>query len=59
VFALERQFGEFKANEAILTDAMFELPSEEGENGRVLSVDRSYAEQRLGKMSLKTLKAVS
>ncbi len=45
--------------EAILTDAMFEMPSEEGENGRVLTVDRSYAEQRLGKMSLKTLKAVS
>ncbi|AVR45354.1 ATP-dependent Clp protease ATP-binding subunit ClpX [Christiangramia fulva] len=42
--------------EAILTDAMFELPeSGEGE----LSVDREYAEDKLNKSTMSKLKAVS
>jgi len=43
--------------ETILTDAMFELPSVEEE--QTLVVDKNYASQRLEKMSLKALKAVS
>lgn len=43
--------------ETILTDAMFELPS--AEDDHKLTVDKSYAAQRLDKMSLKALKAVS
>lgn len=43
--------------ETILTDAMFELPSMEDENELV--VDKEYASNRMEKMSLKALKAVS
>ncbi len=43
--------------EAILTDAMFDLPSEE--EATTLKVDKAYAAQKLEKMSLKALKAVS
>lgn len=42
--------------ETILTDAMFDLPSEEEESALV--VDREYAAQKMEKMSLKALKAV-
>ncbi|MCC8359944.1 MULTISPECIES: ATP-dependent Clp protease ATP-binding subunit ClpX [Salinimicrobium] len=42
--------------EAILTDAMFEMP--EG-NTNVLEVDRDYAEEKLDKSGIKRLKAVS
>lgn len=42
--------------EAILTDAMFELPeSEEGE----FTVTREYAEDKLNKSTISKLKAVS
>lgn len=44
--------------EAILNDAMFELPSNEKEE-QSLIVDRAYAAQRIDKMSLNALKAVS
>mgnify|MGYP000353790764 CR=1 FL=1 len=43
--------------ETILTDAMFEMPSEDKD--QELVVDKSYAEQKLDKMSIKALKAVS
>jgi ATP-dependent Clp protease ATP-binding subunit ClpX len=43
--------------ETILTDAMFELPSVEGEQS--LKVDKEYASQKMEKMSLKELKAAS
>ncbi|MBF98414.1 MAG: ATP-dependent Clp protease ATP-binding subunit ClpX [Owenweeksia sp.] len=43
--------------ETILTDAMFELPSNDEE--QTLTVDRDYASQKMEKMSLKALKAVS
>lgn len=43
--------------ETILTDAMFELPSEDKDQDLV--VDKNYASQRLDKMSIKALKAVS
>ena len=43
--------------EAVLTDAMFELPSEEGVEK--LEVDRAYVETKLGNMIMKKLKAVS
>jgi ATP-dependent Clp protease ATP-binding subunit ClpX len=43
--------------ETILTDAMFELPSEE--DVTKLTVDEAYAKQKLEKISLKALKAVS
>jgi ATP-dependent Clp protease ATP-binding subunit ClpX len=43
--------------ETILTDAMFELPSDE--EAVSLKVDDQYAKQKLEKMSLKALKAVS
>ena len=43
--------------ETILTDAMFELPSEEKE--QTLTVDANYAAQKMNKMSLKELKAAS
>ena len=42
--------------EAILTDAMFELPSSEVEK---LNVTKTYAEEKLTKTTLKKLKAVS
>ena len=42
--------------EAILTDAMFELP---GSNETALRVDEKYAEDKLNKSTLKKLKAVS
>jgi ATP-dependent Clp protease ATP-binding subunit ClpX len=42
--------------EAILTDAMFELPSNDE---KVLRVDKGYAEDRLNKNLLQRLKAVS
>jgi ATP-dependent Clp protease ATP-binding subunit ClpX len=42
--------------EAVLTDAMFELP---GAEDRALQVTREYAEDKLGKSTLKKLKAVS
>ncbi|PTM06222.1 MAG: ATP-dependent Clp protease ATP-binding subunit ClpX [Bacteroidetes bacterium] len=44
--------------EAILTDAMFELPGE-AEEGYKLVVDKDYASTRMDKMSLRALKAVS
>jgi ATP-dependent Clp protease ATP-binding subunit ClpX len=43
--------------ETILTDAMFELPSKEDENALVVDVE--YASNKMEKMSLKALKAVS
>jgi ATP-dependent Clp protease ATP-binding subunit ClpX len=43
--------------ETILTDAMFELPSSDEEHALV--VDKAYASQKIDKMSLKALKAVS
>jgi ATP-dependent Clp protease ATP-binding subunit ClpX len=43
--------------ETILTDAMFDMPSEDKD--QELVVDKSYAEARLDKMSIKALKAVS
>lgn len=43
--------------ETILTDAMFELPSEDKE--QTLKVDADYAMQKMNKMSLKELKAAS
>ncbi len=43
--------------ETILTDAMFDLPSLEDEKS--LLVDRAYASQKMERMSLKALKAVS
>ncbi len=43
--------------EAILTDAMFDLPSQEEE--RKLVVDAEYAQKKINKSSLKALKAVS
>lgn len=42
--------------EAILTDAMFELP-ESGEDE--LTVDKEYAEDKLNKSTMSKLKAVS
>ena len=42
--------------EAILTDAMFEMP--EGKNS-TLKVTRDYAEEKLDKSGIKRLKAVS
>jgi len=42
--------------EAILTDAMFEMP--EG-NSNQLVVDKEYAEEKLDKSGIKRLKAVS
>ena len=42
--------------EAILTDAMFELP---GTDEKKLQVTREYAEQKLNKSTIKKLKAVS
>lgn len=42
--------------EAILTDAMFELP---GTDDKTLKVTKKYAEERLNKTTLKKLKAVS
>ncbi|MCB0428150.1 MAG: ATP-dependent Clp protease ATP-binding subunit ClpX, partial [Mangrovimonas sp.] len=42
--------------EEILTDAMFELPSTDETE---LKVTKSYAEEKLTKMTLKKLKAVS
>jgi ATP-dependent Clp protease ATP-binding subunit ClpX len=42
--------------EAVLTDAMFELPSTED---RKLHVTREYAEEKLSKSTIKKLKAVS
>lgn len=42
--------------EAILTDAMYELP---GTDAKHLLVDREYAEKKLGQASLNKLKAVS
>jgi ATP-dependent Clp protease ATP-binding subunit ClpX len=42
--------------EEILTDAMFELP---GEDTKTLSVTKEYAENKLSKLTLKKLKAVS
>lgn len=43
--------------EAILTDAMFEMPGLD--KPQDLKVDKNYASQKLNKMSLKALKAVS
>lgn len=43
--------------ETILTDAMFDLPSSDEEHSLV--VDKAYASQKIDKMSLKALKAVS
>ena len=43
--------------ETILTDAMFEMPGSEEE--QKLRVDKNYAAQKMEKMSLKELKAVS
>ncbi|MDG1270572.1 MAG: AAA family ATPase, partial [Ulvibacter sp.] len=42
--------------EAILTDAMFEMP---GTDEKFLSVPRTYAEEKLNKAIIKKLKAVS
>jgi ATP-dependent Clp protease ATP-binding subunit ClpX len=42
--------------EAILTDAMFELP---GTDETFLSITRKYAEEKLNKSTIKKLKAVS
>ncbi|HEY0091401.1 MAG TPA: ATP-dependent Clp protease ATP-binding subunit ClpX, partial [Flavobacterium sp.] len=42
--------------EAILTDAMYDLP---GTDDKYLSIDREYAEDRLNKNLLQRLKAVS
>ena len=42
--------------EEILTDAMFEMPSN---NERKLNVTKSYAEDKISKTTLKRLKAVS
>jgi len=42
--------------EAVLTDAMFELP---GTDDKVLNVTRDYAEEKLNKSTIKKLKAVS
>jgi len=42
--------------EAILTDAMFEMPSSDEEE---LVVSRDYAEEKLSKDTIKKLKAVS
>ncbi|MEZ4875568.1 MAG: ATP-dependent Clp protease ATP-binding subunit ClpX [Flavobacteriaceae bacterium] len=42
--------------EAVLTDAMFELP---GTNDKTLHVTKEYAEEKLSKATLKKLKAVS
>ncbi|MDX5428323.1 MAG: ATP-dependent Clp protease ATP-binding subunit ClpX, partial [Bacteroidota bacterium] len=44
--------------EAILTDAMFHLPSDE-EQVKELVVDRNYAAQKIGKISMEKLKAAS
>ncbi len=44
--------------ESILTDAMFELPGEV-EDGHSLIVDETYAAERINKMSMNALKAVS
>lgn len=44
--------------ESILTDAMFELPGSVEENHQLV-VDRDYAAQRIDRMSLSALKAVS
>lgn len=43
--------------ETILTDAMFEMPGSSEE--QTLTVDKNYAAQKMDKMSLKELKAVS
>ncbi|HAH58669.1 MAG TPA: ATP-dependent Clp protease ATP-binding subunit ClpX, partial [Bacteroidales bacterium] len=40
--------------EAILIDAMFELPSDQ--KSRELKITRSYAEEKLGKTNLSRLK---
>ncbi len=42
--------------EAILTDAMFELP---GGDQKTLSITQQYAEEKLNKATIKKLKAVS
>ena len=42
--------------EAILTDAMFDLPSTDDEE---LIVDQEYAKRKLAKSTIKKLKAVS
>ena len=42
--------------EAVLNDAMFELPESEV---KTLKVTKSYAEQRLAKLELPALKVVS
>jgi ATP-dependent Clp protease ATP-binding subunit ClpX len=42
--------------EAILTDAMFEMP---GTDETFLSITRKYAEKKLNKSTIKKLKAVS
>jgi ATP-dependent Clp protease ATP-binding subunit ClpX len=42
--------------EAILTDAMFDMP---GTDEKFLSVTREYAEEKLNKSTIKKLKAVS
>ena len=42
--------------EAILTDAMFELPES---NNNILEVDKEYAEQKLDKSGIKKLRAAS
>ncbi len=42
--------------EAVLTDAMYELP---GEHQQELHVTREYAEAKLSKSTIKKLKAVS
>jgi ATP-dependent Clp protease ATP-binding subunit ClpX len=42
--------------EAILTDAMFELP---GTDENVLKITEKYAEDKINKSTLKKLKAVS
>jgi ATP-dependent Clp protease ATP-binding subunit ClpX len=44
--------------EAILTDAMYELPGH-GEENYSLTVDRKYAAKRLDKTALKALRAAS
>ena len=43
--------------EAVLTDAMYELPSSEGT--KMLKVTKDYAEEKLQKTTIKKLKAVS
>lgn len=43
--------------EAVLTDAMYELPGDEGE--KTLTVTKEYAEEKLQKTVIKKLKAVS